>query len=111
MLDAALSGKEGLHRVQRRGADIAVHHAQRDNRHREGDLVRTGLHAGPPAADSSLGRCFRELFCFLMFFFLLLGDYLALFFGRRLARDLGRVGEGIGLQQRLTHTFISLLLF
>ena len=88
MLHTALTGEERLHRVQRRGADVSVHHAQRHDRHGQCHLVGAGLQRPPPATHRTERLVLLELGGLLAFLFVRLDDRQALFLREHLMRHL-----------------------
>ena len=85
----SLTGKEGLRGVQGRGADVAVHHAERHDCHAPGDLVWAGLQAGPPSTEAAFRPCAGDFLGFFGFSFPLLGECLALLLGESGGGHLG----------------------
>ena len=103
---AALTVEEGLHGIQRRSADIAIHHAKCDHCHGKGDFVGAGLQSAPPAAQTASTGRLIELGGFLLLFLVLFDELLALFFGQDLVRDLGRLRIGRCVEQRFLFVWL-----
>ena len=101
MRKSALPVEERLHGVQRRGADIAIHNAQRHNRHGGRDSVWPGLQTAPPAADGTLASHLVKVSSLLLLLLVLLDQHLSLFLGQHLVRDLRRLRVCGCVKQRL----------
>ena len=97
--EAALPGEKGLRGVQGRGADVAIHDAERHDGHAQCDLVRAGLELGPPAPDRSLRCRLGELFRFLLLRHAAFVQFVSFLFGQCSAGNLRRVRKRVGFQQ------------
>ena len=101
MRKSALPVEERLHGVQRRGADIAIYHAQRHDRHGGRDSVWTGLQTAPPTTDGTLVGHLVKFGGLLLFLLVLLDQHLSLFLSQHLVRNLRRLRVCGCVKQRL----------
>ena len=99
--ESALPVEERLHGVQRRGADIAIYHAQRHDRHGRRDFVWPGLQTAPPAADGTFAGHLVKFGGLLLLLLVLLDQLLSLFLGQHLVRNLRRLRVCGCVKQRL----------